>query len=147
MTQNVAPTAPLNLLENTSEVLGHLQKVEDWIAASPLDPKLVHMLKLRASQLNGCAHCVKMHANDLRAAGESDARLDHLIVWRHAKGFSEAERAALDWIETLTELSPGASHGAGRAKLRAHFSEQGIATLTVVASMINLWNRVQVSNH
>lgn len=147
MTANIVPTAPINLLECTGDVLGHLQKVEDWISASSLDPKLVHMLKLRASQLNGCAHCVKMHANDLRAAGESDARLDHLSVWRHAKGFSDAERAALDWIEALTELSPIASHRAGRAQLRAHFSELDIAALTVVAGMINLWNRVQVSNH
>ena len=147
MNETNAGTAPVNLLAETGSVLSHLQEVEAWIAGSGLDPMLVHLVKLRVSQLNGCAHCVKMHAADLRAAGEVDARLDHLAAWRFAKEFSDAEKAALAWVEALSDLDATQSHGAGRAALRAYYSEREIAALIVVTSMINLWNRLQISNH
>ncbi|MGH8081901.1 MAG: carboxymuconolactone decarboxylase family protein [Lysobacter sp.] len=108
---------------------------------------IYHLIKLRASQINGCAHCVKMHLHEARADGESDERLDRLVVWRHVDDFNPAERAALAWTEALTTLDPAAGYGALRGELRAHYDDKQIGTLTAVVAMINLWNRLRVSQH
>lgn len=129
------------------DVLQALIAVEGAIKASGIAPTLKHLVKLRASQINGCAFCVKMHLREARADGESNDRLDRLVVWRHVGDFTAAEKAALAWTEALTELAPAADLAALRARLREHFSEREIAALTAAVAMINLWNRMQVANH
>lgn len=110
---------------------------------------LRHLVHLRASQLNGCAHCIRMHAREAREDGETDARLDHLAAWQHMDDYTPAERAALAWTEALTRL--GGDHhpayGTLRAELRRHFSDEQIAALTVEVAMINQWNRIAISRH
>ena len=82
-----------------------------------------------------------------RQDGESQDRIDRLIVWRHVRIFSDAEKAALAWTEALTVLDPVAELGPLRLELKAHFTDREISTLTAIIAMINLWNRIQVSQH
>lgn len=112
-----------------------------------LDPLLVHLIHLRASQINGCAFCVKMHTKEARDDGETDKRLDYLIVWRHVNEFTAAEKAALAWVEALTVLDAKTDYAPLRAELKKHFSEAQISAMTTIIGMINLWNRFQVSKH
>ncbi len=132
---------------NGGDILPALQAVEVAIANRGLDRGLAHLLKLRASQINGCAYCVAMHSSDARRDGESDDRLDHLTIWRHSDKYTAAEKAALGWTEAMTTLSPDSEPSDHRDALRNHFSDEDITTLIAIIGMINLWNRVQVSNH
>lgn len=115
--------------------------------AKGIDPKLRHLVKLRASQINGCAFCVKMHLAEARKDGESDDRLDRVVVWAHVDDFSDREKAALAWTEALTYLDRGADHTAVKQRLKEHFSDPEIAALTATIAMINLWNRLMVATH
>ncbi|TPD61740.1 carboxymuconolactone decarboxylase family protein [Emcibacter nanhaiensis] len=129
------------------DVLQALQQVEVTMAEHGLDPLLVHLVKLRASQINSCGFCVKMHIREARADGETDERLERLVVWRHVDDYSERERAALKWTEALTTLKEDTDYGALRAELKALFSEAEISVLTSTIMMINLWNRMKASQH
>ena len=82
-----------------ADILGSLESVEGVLAERGIDPGLHHLMLLRASQINKCPFCVKMHSRDARKAGESDKRLDHLVVWRHVNDFSDKEKAAFAWVE------------------------------------------------
>ncbi|HNQ98556.1 MAG TPA: carboxymuconolactone decarboxylase family protein [Trueperaceae bacterium] len=110
-----------------------------------IERSLYELVKIRASQLNGCAYCLAMHTKDARAAGESDERLDLLAAWREAEGFyTERERAALAWTEALTLLpDAGAPDDVYEAAL-AQFGEGGLADLTLLIVTINGWNRFGV---
>src|SRR3546814_8018274 len=103
---------------------------ETAIGDHGLDPKLRHLVNLRASQINGCAFCVKMHTGEARRDGETAERLDRLIVWQHVDDFSEREKAALAWTEALTYLDRGADHAAVKRRLAEHFADPEIAALT-----------------
>jgi AhpD family alkylhydroperoxidase len=105
-----------------------------------LDAALVELLKLRASQINGCAFCVQYHLDLARKAGVPVAQLDLLAVWREAGVFSPRDMAALDWIEQLTQLNPRSAPDASR--LQAHFTPEQTMTLSVLAAAINAWNRI-----
>ncbi|AUX48874.1 alkylhydroperoxidase [Sorangium cellulosum] len=129
------------------DVLQALAGVHRVMDEHGLDRKLVFLVQLRASQINQCAFCVKMHTREAREAGETNERLDRVIVWEHVSDFSERERAALAWTEALTVLDRRTDYAALRARLREHYSEQEIGVLTSVVAMINLWNRIQVSRH
>lgn len=120
---------------------------EEAIGATGLNKTLKHLVKLRASQINGCGFCVKMHVKEARQDGETNDRLDRLVVWRHVGDFTPAERAALAWTEAVTELHRHVDLAPLRAELREHFSDQDVSALTSAIAMINLWNRLQVSNH
>lgn len=112
-----------------------------------LERKLHHLVVLRASQINGCAFCVKMHIAEAKADGETQERLDRLIVWRHVDDFSAAEKATFAWTEALTTINTQADYEPLRLQLLQHFSEEQISALTVTIGMINLWNRIQISQH
>lgn len=137
----------VNYAAHGGDVLPALEAVEQAIRGRGIEPGLHHLMLLRASQINKCAFCVKMHSRDARAAGETDHRLDHLVVWRQVNDFTAREKAAFAWTEALTELKDGADYGPLRAELRAHFTDAEITTLTAIVSMINLWNRIQISAH
>lgn len=121
--------------------------VEQAITAQGIDPLLRHLVKLRASQINGCAFCVKMHTEEARKDGETNGRLDRLVVWDQVDDFTDKEKAALAWTEALTTLERGADHSAIKARLLEHFSDPEVSTLTAVIAMINLWNRMGIAAH
>ncbi|WP_437311817.1 carboxymuconolactone decarboxylase family protein [Sorangium sp. So ce388] len=129
------------------DVLQALTGVHRVIEGHALDRKIIHLVHLRASQINQCAFCVKMHTSEARQDGETNDRLDRVVVWEHVSDFSERERAALAWTEALTVLDRKTDYAPLRARLREHFSEEEIGVLTAAVAMINLWNRFQVSKH
>ncbi|GAA0784436.1 carboxymuconolactone decarboxylase family protein [Roseibium denhamense] len=112
-----------------------------------LEPKLRHLIELRASQINRCAFCVKMHTEEAKKDGETAERIERIMVWDHVDDFSEKEQAALAWTEALTELDAKTDYNGLRSRLKQHFEDQEISAMTAAVAMINLWNRVQVSNH
>lgn len=131
----------------SAEILRALEKVESVLGQRGIETSLHHLVLLRASQINGCAFCVKMHTRDAREDGETDRRLDHLIVWKCVNEFTDREKAAFAWTEALTELHKAPDLTRLRGELKKHFSDHEIASLTSIVAMINLWNRVQVANH
>ncbi len=115
------------------------------VAGSSLGHLLLELVHARVSQLNGCAFCVDMHVRDLRKQGESWQRINSLVTWREADLYSERERAALDWAETLTRLVEHHGHrDAEFAALQGQFSDQEIVELTWAIAQINTWNRMCV---
>ena len=118
--------------------------VETALAASGLDHNLLELVKLRASQINGCAHCIHMHTTDLRQHGESEMRLYMLNAWRESPLYTSRERAALAWTEALTRLAETGAPDADYALLSAEFTEEEQVTLTFAIGAINVWNRLQV---
>lgn len=129
------------------DVFQGLAGVQELVAGKGLDAGVYHLVRLRASQINGCAYCVKMHTREARAHGESNERLDRLVVWEHVPDFTEQEKAALAWTEALTRLERGADLAGLRARLRRHFEDGQISALTLTIAMINLWNRIAISSH
>jgi AhpD family alkylhydroperoxidase len=113
-------------------------------AAAALEPSLNELVKIRASQINGCANCINLHMTEACAAGETEQRICLLTAWREAPCYSDRERAALGWTEALTKLSQGAEHERAYEMLKAHFSEEEQVKLTVLINVINGWNRLAV---
>jgi len=109
-----------------------------------LEPSLLELVKLRASQINGCAFCVDMHSSDARKAGETERRLHAVSVWRETPFFSARERAALAWTEALTNLPTTHAPDADYELLKASFSDKEQVDLTLAISTINAWNRFGV---
>ena len=139
MTQRINPYAVAG-----PAIAGFLA-VEKYLAESGLDHRLLHVLKTRASQMNGCAYCLHMHTSDARAAGESEARLYVLPAWRESTMFTARERAALAWVETVTAITDGHASDEAYAEVREQFSEKEVADLTIAAAMINAWNRIAIA--
>jgi AhpD family alkylhydroperoxidase len=129
------------------DILQAMGGVHQAMETHGFDRGLLHLVQLRASQINGCAHCVKMHTREARQDGETTDRLDRVVVWEHVGDFSEREKAAFAWTEALTRLDGRADLAAMRARLRAHFTDKEIGVLTSMVGMINFWNRMQVSRH
>ncbi|MGV1009667.1 MAG: carboxymuconolactone decarboxylase family protein [Dermatophilaceae bacterium] len=123
-------------------------RLERYVRESGLDPRLYELVKIRASQINGCAFCLDMHNRDARAGGEDQRRLDVLSAWREAPDlFSPAERAALAFTESVTLIADGGVPDDVWAGAVAHFDEAGIVHLLMAAVVINVWNRLAVSTH
>ena len=127
------------------EALHSLLAFERYLAASGIDPKLLHLIKLRASQINGCAYCIDMHSKDARAAGETEQRLYELNAWRETPFYSEREGAALEWTEALTLISQTHAPDDVFERVSAHFSEKEIVDLTYAIACINTWNRIAIA--
>ncbi len=119
--------------------------LEHFIHSCGLPEKLLHLVKLRASQINGCAYCIDMHSKDLRAAGESEQRLYLLDAWREAPFYSERERAALAWTEAVTLVTDGHVPDDVYQQVRSQFSEEELVNLTVAVVTINGWNRLSIA--
>ena len=127
------------------EALKPLFAMKEHIDASGLEANLVHLVMLRASQLNGCAYCIDMHSKEARADGETEQRLYVLQAWREASFYSERERAALAWCEAVTRLDP--VHGVSDdvyEQARAQFIEKELMDLNLLVIMINGWNRIAI---
>ena len=121
--------------------------LEEYVNSTGLDPVLLNLVRLRASQLNGCAFCLDMHAKDLRAAGESEQRVYMLDAWRETTFYSERERAALAWAEAVTLLPGHEVPDEVYEQARGQFSDQELANLTLAVVAINGWNRLNVAFH
>ena len=118
--------------------------MEAYIAKCGLDYKLVHLVKMRASQINGCAYCLDMHSKDTRAHGETEQRLYALDAWRETPFYSPRERAALAWTEALTLLPQTHAPDDVYSEAASQFSEKELVDLTVLIVAINGWNRIAV---
>ncbi|HET9863640.1 MAG TPA: carboxymuconolactone decarboxylase family protein [Steroidobacteraceae bacterium] len=123
-----------------------LLNVQAFINKSGLEHPLLELVKMRASQINGCAYCLDMHSKDARAAGESEQRLYLLDAWHEATHlYSEREQAALAWTETVTRLGEGHVPDDVYAKVRAQFSDAELVVLTLAVTAINSWNRMNIA--
>lgn len=131
---NAAPEVRKALLQMEAFVNNH----------SGLDERLLELVRLRSSQLNGCAYCVDMHSKNLRADGEKNERIDGVAVWRETPFYSERERAALEWAEALTLVAKDHVPDEVFERVRPHFSDAELINLTLAISMINTWNRFGV---
>lgn len=119
--------------------------LEQYIHSTNLEPKFVHLLKFRASQINGCAYCLDMHSKDARSVGETEQRLYGLDAWREAPYYTDRERAALAWIEALTLIREGHVEDEVYDAAKKVFSEQELVDLAMVAVAINGWNRLAIA--
>lgn len=127
------------------EGIGNLSKLEEYIKHSGLEPNLLELVKLRASQINGCAYCIDMHTKDARSKGESEQRLYGVTAWRETPFYSDRERAALAWTEAVTKISDGPVPDELNDQVREHFSEKELVDLTLAVIAINSWNRLSIS--
>jgi MoaD family protein len=121
-----------------------LKQLQDYVEQSGLEGNLLELVKLRASQLNGCAFCFDMHWKDARSIGESEERLYMLTAWRESALYTERERAALAWTEALTLVSQTGAPDAVYEEARTHFDEKEISDLTLAIAAINAWNRMAI---
>ncbi|MEH6497542.1 MAG: carboxymuconolactone decarboxylase family protein [Pseudomonas marincola] len=138
---------PVNYYAEIPEIVQKMSSVNQKIVGSGFNRTIHHLVQLRASQINGCGFCVKMHTKEAREDGETNDRLDRVIVWRHVDDFTDAEQVALEWTEALTILKENMDYSHIRGRLRDHFSDNDISILTAAISMINMWNRFQISGH
>jgi AhpD family alkylhydroperoxidase len=137
-------TARMNYFAKAPELMKSVMAVETAIKETGFDPRLIHLIKLRASQINGCAYCVDMHVKEARHDGEPEQRIHLISAWRESPLYSERERAALEWTEALTLLPSSRADDVFYEPLKAHFSDQEIVQLTVTIGLINMWNRLAV---
>jgi len=128
--------------EIAPEFAAGMAAITHVLKKSTIEPDLRELIKIRASQLNGCAFCVQYHLNDARRLDIPAAKLDLLAAWREAGIFSARECAALDWTERVTLIAQQHIDDEAYEALRSHFSESEIALLTVAVSQINAWNRI-----
>ena len=127
------------------EAMQAVYGLQRYVDRCGLDPALLELVKLRASQINGCAYCVDMHTKDARARGETEQRLYALVVWRETPFFTDRERAALEWTEAVTLVSRDQVPDEVYASVRRHFDEKDVVDLTMAVAAINVWNRLAIS--
>lgn len=137
-------TPRMNIFQSAPDATKAMVAVETAIEKSGLEHRLLELIRLRASQINGCAYCIYMHVNDLVKHGENEMRLHLLDGWRHSPLFTDRERAALNWAEVLTRVAKTDAPDADYELLQSQFNEKEIAHLTLLIGSINLWNRLQV---
>jgi AhpD family alkylhydroperoxidase len=136
----------LNIAALAPELYQAVRTLDGAVAKSGLDKRTLHLVKLRASQINGCAYCVDLHVKDALADG-MDAQLLHLVaVWRESPFFDARDRAILEWTESVTLAAETGIPDAAFETVRAIFSETDIAKLTIAIGTINIWNRIAVSS-
>ena len=134
----------LNYPKLAPEPFKAMYALSGYLAVCGLEKNLLELIKIRVSQINGCAFCLDMHTKDARAAGETEQRIYLLNAWRETPFFSERERAALAWAEAVTHISGGVSDEV-YAKAREHFSEKELVDLNWAVVSINAWNRIAIS--
>ncbi|PND34187.1 alkylhydroperoxidase [Achromobacter pulmonis] len=137
-------TARLNAYTAAPQAMKAMVALNDFVEGCGLEHSLLELVKMRASQINGCAYCLHMHASDARRQGETEMRLYLLDAWRESSLYSERERAALAWTEALTRLSETHAPDADYEAMARHFSAEEQVNLTVAINMINSWNRIAV---
>ncbi|AKJ02487.1 AhpD family alkylhydroperoxidase [Archangium gephyra] len=134
----------LNPYTAEPELLKAMISLSEKVESSGLEKSLLELVKIRASQLNGCAFCIHMHTRDARAHGETEDRIYLLNAWRESPLYTDRERAALGWTEALTLVSQTHAPDADYEALRAHFSKEEVVKLTLMITTINAWNRIAI---
>ena len=137
-------TLRIDYYKASREALAPMLALEKAIEQLGLEPHLLELVRLRASQINGCAYCVDHHTTRALKAGEQDRRLHSVVTWREAPFYTPRERAALAWTESLTLLAATNAPDKDFNPLREHFSEKEIVDLTMVVIAVNGWNRLAV---
>jgi AhpD family alkylhydroperoxidase len=137
--------ARLDYAKQAPGVYEAMDALDVYLGQARLDQRLLHLVRLRASQLNGCAYCLDMHWQDLRALGESERRLAALDAWRECPYYDQRERAALDWTEVVTRIADGHAPDAAFSAAREQFSEAELCELTLAIAAINAWNRLSIA--
>ena len=136
--------ARLDYTKASPEAYKAMVQMEGVVRRSGIDPKLLELMKIRASQLNGCAYCIDMHTKDARFKGENEQRIYALDAWRETPFYTEKERAALAWTEALTNIQTGHAPEAVYQELSRNFSEEERVNLTLAITTINAWNRIAI---
>jgi len=136
----------LNVSQVTPDLYAAVLALDTKVKQSGIDLDLLHLIKLRASQINGCAYCVDMHVKESLADGIPAQKLHLVSVWRESPLFDDRERAVLEWTESLTLIAQTGAPDSAYQAVRAHFSEEQIAQLIVAIGTINIWNRIAVSS-
>jgi AhpD family alkylhydroperoxidase len=136
-------TARLSFMTKKNGGIDALIAVESWIAKS-FDPKLLTLIKVRVSQMNGCAYCLHLHRHEALKLGETEDRLLLLDAWHESKLYTQRERAALAWAESLTRIATTHAPDEAYDAARAAFSEDELLTLSIGVAMINAWNRLAI---
>jgi AhpD family alkylhydroperoxidase len=136
--------AHLNAFQTDPQAMQALLTLSEYVHKSGLDHTLLELVKIRASQINGCAFCLHMHTRDARKAGETEDRLNLLSAWRESSYYTDRERAALGWTEALTVLDGKPVADAEYDSMAAHFSPQEQVQLSLAICVINSWNRINV---
>lgn len=122
-----------------------MDALDQYVATCGLEESLLHLVRLRASQINGCAYCIDMHWKDLRAIGETEQRLYSLDAWRESPFHTERERAALAWTEAVTIITDGHVPDPVHEQAREQFNEKELSDLTMAIAAINSWNRLSIA--
>jgi AhpD family alkylhydroperoxidase len=134
----------LNFYTAAPDAIKAMRELEDYVRNCVLEHSLMHLIKTRASQINGCAFCVHMHTRDARAAGESEERLYLLSAWRESPLYTPRERAAIAWTEALTLVARTGAPDDVYEDARRHFAEDELVRLTLLIGAINIWNRLAI---
>ncbi len=137
--------ARLNFLNASPDILKAMQELQGHVNKGGLEPGLLLLIDLLVSRINGCAYCIDMHSTDLRASGESHLRIDLVSVWEEVDIYSDREKAAFAWAESVTKVSETHVPDGVFALARKHFSEGELARLTLAVIAINSWNRLAIS--
>jgi len=139
-----APTAQprFDYQKASPEAIHAMYQLQRYVSNSGLDPKLHELIKIRASQMNGCAYCIDMHTKDARALGETEQRIYALMAWRETSFYTEQERAALAWTEALTNIQQGHAPDDVYEEVSRYFAEAELMNLTLAITTINTWNRI-----
>src|SRR6188768_4039102 len=127
------------------DAVKQLSATRPYIESTNIEPRLRALVELRASQINACAYCVDMHSREARETGETQQRLDCLVVWRETTFFDDRERAALAWAEAVTLVSETHVPDDVYEQALQHFSEKDLVDLTLIIAVINAWNRIAIS--
>lgn len=135
----------INLVEKGKGALTPLFGMASYLAKSSIERNLLLLIDLRVSQINGCAFCIDMHSKDLRHEGESEQRLYLLNAWREASVYTDRERAAFEWAESVTKLNDGQVTEEAYEKARAEFTDEELIDLTLAVAAINTWNRFNIA--
>lgn len=131
----------LNYYAQFPEAFKKLAEMEALTKQSSLEHRLIHLVKIRASQINGCAFCVDMHVKEARLDDERELRLHHIATWEESPLFDAKEKAAFRWTEAITKLAQGAVHDDLYNQVKEQFSDKELTELTMVIALINAWNR------
>jgi len=137
--------ARLDFFKASPEGTKAMIALEERASKSSIEKPLAELVRLRASQINGCAYCVDMHTTDARKGGETDRRLATVSVWRETPFFTDRERAALEWTEAVTLVSQDHVPDVVWEAVKPHFSDEELVDLTLLVSAINSWNRFAIS--
>ena len=134
-----------NYAKAAPEIYTAMDALDQYLGKCGLDESLLHLVRLRASQINGCAYCIDMHWKDLKSVGETDQRLYGLDAWEESPYYSDRERAALAWTEAVTNVKEGHVPDSVYEQVREFFPEKELADLTLAVTAINSWNRLNIA--